>query len=87
MLRRIVLIALSALLINVPAFAGNEDDASWISECIDDNKKEGQPVETVIVYCHCMNSKMSASESKSISEWEKSHPAEAMACSKKAGWE
>jgi len=81
-----MLIAFAAFLINAPVMAGNEDNATWIAKCVDDNKKEGQEVETVMVYCHCMNSQMSENESQSITEWEQSHPQEAKACSEKAGW-
>jgi hypothetical protein len=52
-----------------------------------DNKHEGQVVETVMVYCHCMNENMSESEEQSITEWEQSHPNTAESCAKKAGWE
>jgi hypothetical protein len=33
-----------------------------------------------------MNGKMSSDETKSITAWEKTHPAEMAACDKEAGW-
>jgi len=33
-----------------------------------------------------MNEKMSDNETRSITEWEKSHPVERRACDKQAGW-
>lgn len=33
-----------------------------------------------------MNEKMSDNETKSITEWEKTHPKEEAECSAKAGW-
>lgn len=67
------------------AFANADDDA-WIKRCVSDNKDQGQSTETIYAYCACMNEKMSSSETKSITAWEKTHKAEADACSAKAGW-
>jgi hypothetical protein len=67
------------------AFA-NADDVKWIAQCVKDNKHEGAKEEVVYKYCECMNNKMSDSETRSITEWEKSHPKEEAACSKAAGW-
>ncbi len=62
------------------------DDVTWINQCVADNKKEGAAEDVVKKYCVCMNNAMSTSETKSISEWEKSHPGEVKACDKEAGW-
>ncbi len=62
------------------------DDVTWINQCIADNKKEGATPEIVKKYCVCMNNAMSTAETKSITEWEKSHPDEVKACDKEAGW-
>ncbi len=67
------------------AFA-DADDVKWIAQCIKDNKHEGAKQEGVYKYCECMNSKMSSDETRSITEWEKTHPKEEAACSKAAGW-
>ncbi len=61
-------------------------DAEWIAECIHDNKDEHQSVEVITRYCTCMNDKMSSSETRSITEWEKTHPQEMAECDKVAGW-
>lgn len=68
------------------AFAGNADNITWIGKCMIDNKNEGAAPEVVFKYCQCMNNKMSEDETRSVTQWEKSHPKEMAECSKKAGW-
>lgn len=81
------LIAAAALVASPGAFADTtEDDVTWINQCIADNKKEGATEDVVRKYCVCMNNKMSDGETKSVSEWEKTHPDEVKACDKEAGW-
>jgi hypothetical protein len=62
------------------------DDAAWIGKCVSDNAREGASAETVAKYCSCMNNKMSSDETRSITQWEQSHPAEMKACEVEAGW-
>lgn len=62
------------------------DDKKWIAQCIKDNKGEGAKEEVVYKYCDCMNDKMGANETRSITQWEKANPKVAEQCSKKAGW-
>ncbi|BBL72040.1 hypothetical protein [Methylogaea oryzae] len=62
------------------------DDVKWIAQCLQDNADAKVAAEVVNAYCSCMNNKMSENETKSISQWEKSHPAEMAACEKEAGW-
>lgn len=62
------------------------DDVKWITQCVDDNKDEGQAAPVVLAYCTCMNNKMSSDETRSITQWEKSHPKAMEACSAQAGW-
>lgn len=64
----------------------NADDAAWIGQCVKDNAREGASAETVAKYCSCMNNKMSENETQSITQWEKTHPAEMAACDAEAGW-
>lgn len=65
----------------------NADDVKWINRCIDDNKGEaGATPQIVRTYCTCMNDKMDDNETQSVTQWEKSHPAERKACEKQAGW-
>jgi hypothetical protein len=67
------------------AQAMNADDLKWINQCIADNK--GGASDTVIrKYCTCMNEKMDNNETKSITEWEKTHPRERAACDRESGW-
>jgi hypothetical protein len=82
-----LLISAAALMASTGAFADTtEDDVTWINQCIADNKKEGATEDVVRKYCVCMNNAMADSETKSISEWEKTHPDEVKACDKEAGW-
>ncbi len=64
----------------------SSDDAKWVAQCIADNKDEKASIEVITKYCTCMNNKMSDSETLTISQWEKTHPAEMKACDKEAGW-
>jgi len=69
-----------------PALAATTDDVKWINQCVDDNKNEGAKKDVVLKYCTCMNNKMSDNETRSITQWEKTHKAEQAACSKAADW-
>ncbi|MBF0126371.1 MAG: hypothetical protein HQM02_04080 [Magnetococcales bacterium] len=62
------------------------DDMRWISRCMRDNAGARVPPSVVSGYCTCMNDKMSDNETRSISEWEKSHPRARAACERQAGW-
>ena len=68
-----------------PAFAGSED-AKWVGQCLKDNAEAKAGPDVVKAYCVCMNNKMDDSETKTISQWEKTHKAEMEACEKEAGW-
>jgi len=82
-----LLIFAASLMASPAAFADTtEDDVTWINQCIADNKKEGATEDVVRKYCVCMNNAMGDEESKSVTEWEKSHPDETKACDKEAGW-
>jgi hypothetical protein len=82
-----LLILAASLLASPAAFADTtEDDVTWINQCIADNKKEGATEDVVRKYCVCMNNAMGDEETKSVTEWEKSHPDETKACDKEAGW-
>lgn len=76
--------ALLALASAQPVLA-NADQA-WIKKCIKDNADQGQSEQVVTVYCACMTEKMEESETLSVTAWEKTHQAEAKACSAAAGW-
>ena len=78
---------IAATLLVGPAVADTtEDDVTWINQCIADNKKEGATEDVARKYCVCMNNAMGNEETKSVTEWEKSHPDETKACDKEAGW-
>jgi hypothetical protein len=73
------------LMTSAAAFAG-ADDTKWVAKCISDNSDAKVSVEIVAKYCTCMNNKMDDNETKTITQWEKTHPAEMKACEKEAGW-
>lgn len=62
------------------------DDVKWITECVSDNKDEGQTASVILGYCTCMNSKMSSNETRSITQWEKANPRTMETCARQAGW-
>ncbi len=68
------------------SFAGS-DDAKWVARCIQDNKDAKVSIDVITKYCTCMNNKMDDNETKTITQWEKTHPAEMAACDKEAGWD
>jgi len=81
--------ALAACLISTASMAQqmNADDVKWINQCIRDNRGEAGGTPTVVrAYCICMNEKMDSNETRSITQWEKSHPAARKDCEAKAGW-
>jgi hypothetical protein len=81
----VLFLACLAVLISHRAFADSYD-AQWIAQCVDDNKDANVSVEVITRYCTCMNNKMSRDESRSITEWEKTHPRERAECDREAGW-
>ena len=85
-LKMSVLLFLMSATISGVAMAADADDATWINQCIADNKKEDASADAKKKYCECMNEKMSDNEMQSISTWEESHKKEAEECSAKAGW-
>jgi len=81
----VVLVAASVMASSAAFAQLSKDDMKWINQCIADNK--GGAAEAVIrKYCMCMNEKMDDNESKSITQWEKTHPKERAACDKESGW-
>jgi len=82
----IALLLAAAVLAPRPTLAATTDDVKWINQCVEDNKNEGAKKEVVLKYCTCMNNKMDDNESRSITQWEKTHKKEQAACSKEAGW-
>jgi hypothetical protein len=83
----VAVILASSAMANSAALAQkmNADDLKWINQCIADNK--GGAADAVIrAYCVCMNEKMDSNETQSITQWEKTHPAERAACDKQSGW-
>jgi hypothetical protein len=80
---------LGACLLSTAASAQqmNADDLKWVNQCIRDNAHEAGATPAIVrAYCVCMNEKMDENETRSITQWEKSHPTERKACDKQAGW-
>ena len=79
-----LLIGLSTL--TSGAAYADADDMKWVSKCLADNSDAKVSVEIVTKYCTCMNNQMDSNETKTITQWEKTHPTEMKACEKEAGW-
>jgi len=65
---------------------GDSDDVKWIAQCLKDNQAAKVDASVIQKYCACMNDKMSSNETRSITQWEKTHVTEREACDKEAGW-
>ncbi|RJF82159.1 hypothetical protein D3877_19060 [Azospirillum cavernae] len=63
-----------------------DDNAKWVAQCQKDNSDAKVSPDVVTKYCTCMNNKMSDSETRTITEWEKANPQSRKACEKEAGW-
>jgi hypothetical protein len=85
-LSKVVFIVVCSLVASKAGLAATTDDVKWINQCVKDNKDEGAKESVVLKYCTCMNNKMDDNETKSITQWEKTHVAEQRACSREAGW-
>jgi hypothetical protein len=83
-----LMLVLGGALLSGPAAVAetSDEDVQWVMECISDNKRAGAGEDVVRKYCVCMNNKMAPDESRSISEWEKTHESERAACDAEAGW-
>jgi hypothetical protein len=74
-----------AVFLSTAALA-DQADAQWVAKCVSDNQRGSPAVEVITKYCTCMNGKMDANETLSVSAWEKTHTAEQAACDKESGW-
>ena len=86
MTKRIAALTIAALLTAAGSALAGSDDAKWVARCIQDNKDEKVSIEVITKYCTCMNNKMDDNETKTITQWEKTHPAERKACDAESGW-
>jgi len=64
----------------------DSDDVKWIAQCLNDNKDANVAPAVIQSYCACMTNKMERSETQSVTQWEKTHPAERAECDKVSGW-
>lgn len=81
----IVLVMLGSLITNSIAYA-DANDLRWIAKCLQDNANAEVATDVVVKYCTCMTKKMDKGETQSVTEWEKTHPAERAACDQESGW-
>jgi hypothetical protein len=79
------ILLLAGIALTNAASATTTDDVKWINQCLADNKGDA-PASVVLKYCTCMNNKMSDNETRSITQWEKTHVAERKACDRESGW-
>ena len=61
-------------------------DLKWIARCLEDNAEAKVATEVVVRYCTCMTNKMDRNESRSVTQWEKTHPQERAECDRESGW-
>ena len=87
LMRYVIAASLVAMLgMSSSAALADADDVKWIAQCLKDNQDAKVDASIIQKYCSCMNNKMSSNETQSITQWEKTHPAERQACDKESGW-
>ena len=81
-----LMLLVGAVVLNGPARA-DSDDKLWVAQCIRDNA--GSEVSTAVLfkYCKCMTNKMDDEETRSVTDWEPTHPDEKAVCRTKAKWD
>ncbi len=57
-----------------------------MDQSVRQRQQRRRAAEVVLKYCTCMNNKMDDKETRSITQWEKTHESERKACDKEAGW-
>ncbi len=86
-MRRVAVCAFLLILFLACGLAGADShNQARIAECIDDNSDAAVSTEILRKYCVCMNAKIPPGETRSITDWEKSHPVEMAVCDREAGW-
>jgi len=84
---RITALALAAaMLTSGVALGQSADDRKWVTRCLSDNRDAKVSAAVVNAYCVCMNNKMSDSETRTITQWEKANPTARRSCEREAGW-
>lgn len=86
MKRMAVVVVVLGMLMAGGLACADQYDAKWIAECINDNANANVAPEVIAKYCTCMNDKMDRNETRSITQWEKTHPIERADCDRQAGW-
>jgi len=81
----VVLVLLVSLVASSTAYA-DANELKWIARCLQDNANAKVETNVVVKYCTCMTDKMERSEMQTVTQWEKTHPAERAACDREAGW-
>jgi hypothetical protein len=83
---RTAILVIVASLIASGAAAQGTDDARWVDQCVRDSASYNVSERVKVLYCSCMVSKMSDSESRSVTQWERANQSAARDCAKRAGW-
>ncbi len=81
-----ILLLAGAVLVNGAARA-DSDDKLWVAQCVRDNAGAEVTTPALLKYCKCMTGRMSDDETRSVTEWEPSHPDEKAGCRTKAQWD
>jgi len=81
----VLLVLLGSLMASSIAYA-DANELKWIARCLLDNADAKVPTAVVVKYCICMTDKMDRNETRSVTQWEKTHPTERAACDREAGW-
>jgi hypothetical protein len=62
------------------------DDVRWVNQCVADSAGYNVSQQVKVMYCTCMVAKMSDSETRSVTQWERANPAARDDCARRAGW-
>jgi hypothetical protein len=81
----LVALSLFACLITGSAMA-QTDDVRWVNQCVRDSAGYNVSQQVKVMYCTCMVGKMSDSETRSVTQWERANPAARDDCARRAGW-
>jgi hypothetical protein len=82
----VMLVLLASLVAGSSVVYADANELKWIARCLEDNASAKVATDVVVKYCTCMTDKMERSETQTVTQWEKTHPAERAACDREAGW-
>jgi hypothetical protein len=79
------LVIVTTVALSYPSHAQSED-AQYVRKCVQDSAGMAASQEVKLMYCTCMVGKMSATETRSVTQWEQANVAEARECAHLSGW-